>query len=88
MRGENLKEKINQAITLLEEIMDDKSVPKNIRDAARKSKESLEEEGTEIGIRVDRVIQYMDEVSDDPNMPIYTRTQIWNIISILESLLS
>jgi len=83
-----MEEKISQAIALLEEIIDDKSVPKNIREAARKSKESLEEKGTEIGIRVDRVIQYLDEVSDDPNMPVYTRTQIWNIISLLESLLS
>ncbi len=83
-----MEERISQAITLLEEIMEDKSVPKNIREAAMKSKESLEEKGTEIGVRVDRVIQYLDEVSDDPNMPVYTRTQIWNIISILESLLS
>ncbi len=83
-----MEEKINQAIALLDEIIEDKSVPKNIREAARKSKESLEESSVEIGIRVDRVIQYLDEVSDDPNMPVYTRTQIWNIISILESLLS
>ncbi len=83
-----MEEKIKQAIALLDEIIEDKSVPKNIREAARKSKESLEDNDAEIGVRVDRVIQYLDEVSDDPNMPVYTRTQIWNIISILESLLS
>ena len=83
-----MDEKVKQAIMLLDEIIDDKTVPRNIRDAAIRSKESLKEEDTDIAVRVDRVIQYMGEVSDDPNMPIYTRTQIWNIISLLESLIS
>jgi len=28
----------------------------------------------------------MDEISNDPNIPMYTRTQVWNIVSILESM--
>ena len=83
-----MEQKIKQAIALLDEIIQDRTVPRNIREAAQKSKESLENKELDLAVKVDRVIQYMEEVSDDPNMPIYTRTQIWNIISLLESLLS
>ena len=83
-----MNEKVKQAISLLDEIIEDRTVPRNIRDAATRSKESLKEENLDIAVRVDRVIQYMGEVSDDPNMPVYTRTQIWNIISLLESIIS
>ncbi len=83
-----MNQKIKQAIMLLDEIINDRTVPRNIREAAQRSKESLSDEKLEVAVKVDRVIQYMEEVSDDPNMPVYTRTQIWNIISILESMLS
>ena len=29
--------------------------------------------------------QELDEISDDPNIPSFIRTQIWNIVSLLES---
>ena len=29
--------------------------------------------------------QRRDDIINDPNMPMYTRTQIWNIVSMLES---
>ena len=31
----------------------------------------------------DKALQELDEISDDPNIPSFTRTQIWNIVSIL-----
>jgi uncharacterized protein len=76
-----------QVIELLTQILDDRSVPKNIRENAQRSKESLLDEKNEISIRVDQAIQLLDEISEDPNMPIYTRTQIWNIVTLLEGLL-
>jgi len=76
-----------QVIELLTQILDDRSVPKNIRENAQMSKESLLDEKNEIGVRVDQAIQLLDEISEDPNMPIYTRTQIWNIVTLLEGLL-
>jgi len=41
--------------------------------------------GADIG--GDRATQLLDEISDDSNMPVYTRTQVWNIVTLLESLL-
>jgi len=68
----------------LDEIINDRTVPKNIRESIRQIKAHLNEESQEFGVRRDRAIQIFDEVCNDSNLPMYTRTQIWNIISMLE----
>jgi len=74
-----------QANFIMEQILDDRTVPKNIRDCILKSRDILGK-GDEINIKVNTIIQLLDEITSDPNLPIYTRTQIWNIVSLLESI--
>lgn len=81
------EEELQQVIELLTQILEDKTVPKNIRENAQKSKESLMATDEEISVRVDQAVQLLDEISEDPNMPMYTRTQIWSLVSLLEGLL-
>jgi len=58
-------------------------VPKNIRKAAEDSKASLQ--GTDADeVKISTAISILDEITNDPNMPMYTRTQIWNAVSMLE----
>jgi uncharacterized protein (UPF0147 family) len=82
-----VEKELTQAIELLTEVVEDRTVPRNIRENTKEAKEFLLEK-TELNIKIDRAIQLLDEVSEDPNMPVYTRTQIWNIVSLLESALS
>ena len=70
--------------SLLDEINADRTVPKNIRHSVQKAREDLNNEKQDIPIRINSAISILDEVSNDPNIPIYTRTQIWNIVSMLE----
>ena len=74
-----------EVLTLLEEIEVDKTVPRNVRSAAVEIKKDLRNDKLEKDIRVNNAISILDEVSSDPNIPIYTRTQIWNIVSVLEA---
>ena len=69
---------------LLDEINEDRSVPRNIRTAVSKAKEDLSNEKIDMPVRINSAISILDEVSNDTNIPIYTRTQIWNIVSMLE----
>jgi len=39
-----------------------------------------------VEIRIDKSLQGLDEISDDPNLSSYTRMQIWNVVSVLESI--
>lgn len=75
----------NRCNQILTHIMEDTSVPRNIRRAAEESKNILTQEDEEPTIRASTVISILDEISNDPNIPIHARTLIWNVLSELES---
>ena len=64
--------------------MTDRTVPRNIRTSAEQVVGSIKNEKESVDLRVSTAIHVLDNVSNDPNMPLYTRTQIWNIVSMLE----
>jgi len=73
-------------IPLIEQIANDRTVPRNIRTKCEDAVDVLKNEKEDAAVRVNTVVSDMDDISNDPNIPMYTRTQIWNIVSILESL--
>tara|TARA_Y100000310_G_C20703043_1_gene831893 strand:+ start:7265 stop:7510 length:246 start_codon:yes stop_codon:yes gene_type:complete len=77
---------IAEILDLLSTIKEDSSVPRNVRITIDKTIICLREDDTvSVEVNIDKAIQNLDEISSDPNIPIYTRTQIWNAISALES---
>ena len=72
-------------IGLLEQILNDRTVPKNIRKAAEDSKNVLSTNDSD-EVKISTAIHILDEIINDPNMPMYTRTKIWNAVSILEEM--
>jgi len=76
---------IEPIVKLLTGITEDRTVPRNIRAAAEEAKKELTEKTNETwDIRLSSAISVLDEIINDPNMPMYTRTQIWNVVSMLE----
>jgi len=75
-----------EVINLIQQIANDRTVPRNIRAKCDESVKILQDGKEDVAVRVNTVISNMDEVSNDPNIPMYTRTQIWNIVSVLESM--
>ncbi|WP_321211305.1 UPF0147 family protein [Methanothermobacter sp. DP] len=71
---------------ILKHIMEDNSVPRNIRRAAEESKEILNNPDEDSTVRASTVISILDEISNDPNIPIHARTLVWEILSELESI--
>jgi uncharacterized protein (UPF0147 family) len=78
--------KVKQAISMLMKIVNDTSVPRNIRRAATEAIKQLQDTGLSIGVRAANAISILEEISQDPNMPGYTRIIIWNIVSMLETI--
>ncbi len=70
----------------LEEIAEDRTVPRNIRTLILEARADLNNEKSDWAVRINAAISILDEVSNDPNIPTYSRTQIWNIVSLLEVL--
>jgi len=75
---------IKQSIDILTRIIEDDSVPRNIRRAADEAKNRLLNKEESEAVRAAYVISILDDVSNDPNIPIHARTLIWNIASQLE----
>ena len=76
----------NRVSEILKHIMEDTSVPRNIRRAADESNNILMNDDEDSTIRASTVISILDEISNDPNIPIHARTLIWNVLSELESI--
>jgi len=69
----------------LEELRDDNTVPKNVRLKIEKVIDVLNNK-MERSIKVSKVLNELEEVADDVNLQSYTRTQVWNVISVLEKI--
>lgn len=84
--NENYQNKLNQATQILNMIADDNTTPRNIRRTAKQATEMLEDLALSIAARAANAISVLEEISQDPNMPMYSRTRIWNAISTLEGI--
>lgn len=74
---------IQNIVSNLNELKDDNSIPKNVKLRICDTIRLLENEG-DMCIKVNKALQHLDEISEDTNMQSYTRTQIWNVVSLLE----
>ncbi len=77
---------LRNIIDILSQIEKDFTVPKNVRIKVKNAYAFLGEGETSVAVRVDKSLQELDDISDDPNVPSYVRTQIWNVVSLLESI--
>ncbi len=76
---------IEAVVQIMDDIINDSSVPRNIRRAVAQAKELvLKKEGDPV-VNVTEAIYLLDEASNDINMPMHTRTQVWQIMGALES---
>src|SRR2546427_622034 len=66
-------------------IAEDTSVPRNIRRGAAEAKARLAKKNEALDLRVTSAIMIMDDLANDPNIPLHGRTLIWNVISQLET---
>lgn len=79
------EDELKELIEFLEELKKDSSVPKNVNNKIDATIHILEDE-EEIVIKVNKALHELEEVADDVNLQPFTRTQIWNIVSLLEKL--
>ena len=76
---------IQNVIELLSELSEDTSIPENVREKTDKIRIVLEED-VDVSIKVNKALNELDEIGNDNNIEPYTRTQIWNIVSLLEKI--
>jgi len=79
-------EQFQQIMASLMEIIEDSTVPRNVKNKANNIINILKEEDSDVMIKVNKALNELEEISDDANMQPYTRIQILNIVSMLESI--
>jgi uncharacterized protein (UPF0147 family) len=80
------RKKLEQAMGILNMIADDNTTPRNIRRTAKEASDMLIDQELSVAARAANAIAILEEISQDPNMPMYSRTRIWNAISVLEGI--
>ena len=74
---------INDIVDLLVEIIEDSTTPKNVKERMNKIVDILKN-GDETSIKINKALNELDGIASDSNLQQFTRTQIWNVVSLLE----
>ena len=77
---------LNNAMTTLSQIATNPSTPKNIRKNIADIIEELKSDEYSVSVRAANTISSLDDITQDPNMPSYVRTSLWQAVSTLESI--
>ena len=80
------KESMKGAIETLEQITSSNSTPKTIKKSLTDLIIELKKQDYSLSVRAANTISLLDDVTQDPNMPSYVRTQLWQAVSKLESI--
>lgn len=70
--------------SLLQDIMEDRGVPRNIKASLEESVSILNGRDSEEE-KLASIVSILDDASGDPNLSFHARTKIWNMVSVLES---
>ena len=82
-RYKEYEQRINQVQSILSTITEDKTTPRNIRQAAKDAIDALKVADQTHAVRAAQAISILEDVGLDTNMPPYTRTRMWNVTSLL-----
>jgi uncharacterized protein (UPF0147 family) len=70
----------------MRDIASNSSLPSNVSEMLEDAADKLEDEESDLSVRVNTAASILDQISNDPNIKQHTRTEIWNLASKVESL--
>ena len=80
------QEAMKEAIDTLNQIVASSTTPKTIKKSISDLIIELKKEEFALAVRAANTIGLLDDVTQDPNLPSYVRTQLWQAVSKLESI--
>jgi uncharacterized protein (UPF0147 family) len=78
--------KIVQIKQQIDMLLNDNSVPRNVKSALSDARKALDQPEAGYSVRSSAATYKIDEISNDINLPPYARTVVWNLLSDLESI--
>ena len=83
---EENKKFLDNAMSSLNQLSTNPSTPRNIRKSITSLLEELKSEEYSMSVRAANTTSLLDDITQDPNMPSYVRTSLWQIVSMLENI--
>ena len=78
-------QELDNIIYVLDELADDDTVPKNVKAKIADVKAILQSD-EEVSSKKNKALDKLDQLNEDNNLKTYTRSQIWDLASMLERL--
>ncbi len=79
------EEEIEKVAAEIERVVDDESVPQNVRDSLTEALEHLRDDDYGPSERAASAMNVLNDASNEPNLPTHIRTLIWNVSGELET---
>ena len=79
-----IDDQLQNIMSFLENLKEDSTVPRNVKVKITEVNEILKTD-IEKCLKIDKAMHIFDELSDDSNIDSFTRTQLWNVVSMLEA---
>jgi uncharacterized protein (UPF0147 family) len=76
----------NDTMSILNKLAANPSTPKNIRKNITDLINDLKIDDYSISVRAANAISLLDDITQDPNVPSYVRTSLWQAVSTLENI--
>jgi uncharacterized protein len=87
MRKKDNQEKLLKSINLIESILKNYTIPKSIKNSMKEILVILKDEKIgEISVRVANAISLLENMTQNHHIQSHIRTNVWQIISTLESI--
>jgi hypothetical protein len=85
MADAELKKELQELLGLMQDVLEDHSVPRNIRTIIEEAMQKVSGKKAKIE-DFSTAVYMMDDISKDLNIPSHTRTDIWEMISRMEAI--
>ena len=84
--SEENKQAMESAIQTLNQLATSHSTPKNFKKTISDLIIQLETNEYSLSVRAANAISSLDDITQDPNVPSFVRTTLWQAVSVLESI--
>ena len=84
--SEENKQAMESAIQTLNQLATSHSTPKNFKKTISDLITELQTDEYSLSVRAANAISCLDDITQDPNVPSFVRTTLWQAVSVLESI--
>ena len=77
------QQSVEEVTENIDMLLEEPSMPKNLKAKLETIKETFSQEN-EISITTNKALAELDDIANNPTLDQHIRTQIWNIVSLLE----